>query len=79
MRYTTDQWPVGRVRRAYLFSAANGEPEPGVALLEDDLHRHLSSSGRVPNAHRLHHADVHAVVILEAIEAGVGEVREVGQ
>ena len=64
---------------AYLLSTTDGEAKPGVALLESDLQRHLSSLGRVPDAHRLHDANVHAVIVLEAVEAGVGEVREVGQ
>lgn len=52
---------------AYLVSAADGEAEPGVALLQRDLQLGLAGDGRVPQPHRPHHPDVDPVVVLEPV------------
>ncbi|BAT07233.1 Os09g0281850, partial [Oryza sativa Japonica Group] len=59
--------------------AADGEPQPRVPREQLDLQRRLAGHRRVPQPHGAHDADVHAVVVLEPVQAGVRHVGEVGQ
>lgn len=67
----------GKAVKAYLVSAADGEAEPGVALLQRDLQLGLAGDGRVPQPYRPHHPDVDPVVVLEPVEAHVRHVRHI--
>jgi hypothetical protein len=59
--------------------AADGEAQARVARSEPQLQRRLAGRRRVPQPHRPHHADVHAVVVLESVQARVGHDGQVRQ
>lgn len=65
------------VYRTYFLCSADGESQPCIRVLDPDLDWDLPCEGGEPQADGSHYTNIHSVVVFKAIQARVGDVRQI--